>query len=39
MHGAWWQWAGLGGLLLVILYFGMWLSILKQMDEVEDAEE
>lgn len=38
MHGEWWQWLGLGLLVLVIGYFGYWFSILQRMNEVEDDD-
>lgn len=38
MHGEWYQWLGLGGLVLVVFYFGYWIALLKQVNEVEDDE-
>ena len=35
LHGEWYQWAGLGALVLVAAYFAVWATILGKMDEVK----
>lgn len=38
LHGEWYEWVGLGGLILVAAYFAVWATILGKMDEVEDHD-